>query len=262
MAEDTEKSGEAAKPPQTVAPKSEINKDLKALPMVESPPLSPAGGEPSVTPEPKIEPISSPADDGAALPLPAAARLRVRPRHKRQAILAASVTIAACIGAIIGALAMSGSSALPDRAALHEREAMQQSIGKLDKEIVALKAELEAGTKSARSQIAKINDKISERLNRAPETTGSIAPAPAAIPTPIPRPDMRTSVVRDWRIYNVRDGVVAVEGHGEIYEIGIGAPLPGLGPVEQIKRQDGRWVVTTPKGMIVSQRDRRYFGPN
>ena len=192
------------------------------------------------------------------MPLPAAARLRIRPRHKRQAILAASVTIAACIGAIIGALAMSGTSALPDRAALHEREAMQQSIGKLDKEIVALKAELEAGTKSARSQIAK----ISERLNRPPETTGSIATTPAAIPTPMPRPDIRTSVVRDWRIYNVRDGIVAVEGHGEIYEIGIGAPLPGLGPVEQIRRQDGRWVVMTPKGMIVSQRDRRYFEPN
>ncbi len=250
MAEDTEKSGEAAKP-QIAASKSELNKDLKALPMVESPPLSPAGGEPSVTPEPKIEPISSPADDGAALPLPAVARLHIRPRHKRQAILAASVTIAACIGAIIGALAMSGTSAqAPDHTA-----AMQQSIGKLDQEIVALKAELEAGTKSARSQIAK----ISERLNRPPETTGSIATTPAAIPTPMPRPDMRTSVVRDWRIYNVRDGIVAVEGHGEIYEIGIGAPLPGLGPVEQIRRQDGRWVVMTPKGMIVSQRDRRYF---
>ena len=136
---------------------------------------------------------------------------------------------------------------------------MQQSIGKLDKEIVALKAELEAGTKSARSQIAKISERIAIG---APETTGSIATVPAAIPTPMPRPDIRTSVVRDWRIYNVRDGVVAVEGHGEIYEIGIGAPLPGLGPVEQIKRQDGRWVVTTPKGMIVSQRDRRYFEPN
>ena len=60
MAEDTEKSGEAAKP-QIAAPKSELNKDLKALPMVESPPLSPAGGEPSVTLEPKAEPISSPA---------------------------------------------------------------------------------------------------------------------------------------------------------------------------------------------------------
>jgi hypothetical protein len=261
MAEDTEKSGEAAKP-QIAALKSELNKDLKALPMVESPPLSPARREPPVTPESKVEPAASPADDGAPLPLPAAARLRLRPRHKRQAILAASVTISVCIGAIIGALAMSGPSAWSDRAALHEREAMQQSIGKLDKEIGALKAELEAGTKSARSQIAKINDKISERLNRPPETTGSIATVPAAIPTSQPRPEIRTSVVRDWRIYNVRDGIVAVEGHGEIYEIGIGAPLPGLGPVEQIKRQDGRWVVMTPKGLIVSQRDRPYFEPN
>jgi hypothetical protein len=39
----------------------------------------------------------------------------------------------------------------------------------------------------------------------------------------------------------------------------LGAPLPGIGPVEQIKRQDGRWVVVTPKGIIVSMRDRRYF---
>jgi hypothetical protein len=255
MAEDIEKSGEAAKTPEAAQTKSDINKDLKALPTVESPPLCPAGGEPSVTPEPKVEPIASPADDGAALPLPTAARLHLKPRHKRQAILAASVTIAACIGAIIGALA-TGMSAPP--ADTHERAAMQQSIGKLDQEIVALKAELESGTKSARGQIAK----ISERLNRAPETTGSIAPPPPSAAVPTPRPDMRMAVVRDWRIYNVRDGVVAVEGHGEIYEIGIGAPLPGLGPVEQIKRQDGRWVVLTPKGMIVSQRDRRYFEPN
>lgn len=260
MAEDIEKSGDAAKTPQTVAAKSAINKDLKALPMVELPPLSPAGEEPTVAPEPKIEPISSPADDGVALPLPAAARLRLRPRHKRHAVLAASVTIAACIGAIVGALATGMSAPAPDRAALQEREAMQQSIGKLDKEIVALKVELEAGSKSARGQIAK----ISERLNHttAPETTGSIAPPAAAVPTPVPRPDIRMAVVHDWRIYDVHDGIIAVQGHGDIYEIGLGAPLPGLGPVQQIKRIDGRWVVLTPKGMIVSLRDRRYFEQN
>jgi hypothetical protein len=38
-----------------------------------------------------------------------------------------------------------------------------------------------------------------------------------------------------------------------------GAPLPGLGPVESIKLQDGRCVVKTPKGIIVSMRDRHYF---
>jgi hypothetical protein len=43
-----------------------------------------------------------------------------------------------------------------------------------------------------------------------------------------------------------------VQGHGDIYQVVPGAPLPGLGSVEQIKRQDGRWVVVTPKGIIVS----------
>jgi hypothetical protein len=65
--------------------------------------------------------------------------------------------------------------------------------------------------------------------------------------------------VADWSIRGARDGYVYVQGHGDIYEVVPGAPLPGLGPVEQIKRQDGRWVVVTPKGIIVSMRDRRYF---
>jgi hypothetical protein len=50
-----------------------------------------------------------------------------------------------------------------------------------------------------------------------------------------------------------------VESRGEIYQVQLGAPLPGLGPVQSVKRQHGRWVVLTPKGIIVSMRDRRYF---
>jgi len=253
--------------------KAEANSEL---PRVDSPPLSPAGGEPSVAHEGKIEPANSPslspAEVGQAKPLPTAARLKLRPRHKRVALLAASVTIAACIGAIAGALATAPKTQPPDTAALQsalqERQALTQSIDKLNKDIAALKSDIETGTKSARSQIAKINDKITERLNHAsePQTTGSIAVAPppsVAVPTPQPRPDirqeMRPVVLRDWRIFDVHNGRVAVEGHGEVFEIGIGAPLPGLGPVQQIKRDGGRWVVTTPKGIIVSQRDRRSF---
>jgi hypothetical protein len=39
-----------------------------------------------------------------------------------------------------------------------------------------------------------------------------------------------------------------------VFEVVPGANLPGLGKVETIRRHDGRWVVMTPKGMIVSQR--------
>src|ERR1041385_467105 len=256
--------------------KAEANSEL---PRVHSPPLSPAGGEPSVAPEPKIEPkiepanspALSPAEGGEAKPLPAAARfsLKLRPRHKRQAMLAAAVTIAACIGAIAGALATAPGTPPPDTAALQsaqqERQALTQSIDKLNKDIAALQLDIETGSKSARSQIAKINDRIGERLNHLsePQTTGSVTPPPSvAVPTPQPRPDIRTTIVQDWTIHDVRNGYVYVRGHGEIYEIGIGAPLPGLGPVQQIKRDGGHWVVTTPKGIIVSQRDRRFFEQN
>jgi hypothetical protein len=86
---------------------------------------------------------------------------------------------------------------------------------------------------------------------------------------PLPRPAQRIAavdpapghmpVVRDWFIHDLRNGYVFVQGHGEIFQVQIGAPLPGLGPVQSVKRQDGRWMVLTPKGMIVSLRDRRYF---
>jgi hypothetical protein len=62
------------------------------------------------------------------------------------------------------------------------------------------------------------------------------------------------SILRDWWISHARDGHVYVRGHGNIYRVVPGTPLPGLGAVEQIKRQDGRWVVMTPRGIIASMR--------
>jgi hypothetical protein len=63
------------------------------------------------------------------------------------------------------------------------------------------------------------------------------------------------SILRDWWISHARNGYVYVQGHGEVYRVVPGTPLPGLGAVEQIKRQNGRWVVMTPKGIIASMRD-------
>ncbi len=185
-------------------------------------------------------------------------------------MLAASVTFAAALGAVIGALASSGSAPPPAKAdvtAIEQNKAMQQSIAKLNKEIAALKTNFDQASKTAHTQIAKISDRLE---HQAAEITGSIA-APqtiAASPVPLPRPAQRLSmepsparmpVVPGWTIHDFRNGYVFVQGHGEIYQAQLGAPLPGLGPVQSIKRQDGRWMVLTPRGIIVSMRDRRYF---
>jgi hypothetical protein len=242
------------------------------LPIVESPSISPP------TPEPVIKPIAelAPAIEPNAEAAPAAApeieatailrRFTFNARHKRNALLAASMAIAAALGAVVGTVA-SGGVAAPARthvAGVEETKAMQQSIAWLGKEITALKTNIEAANKSEHTQIAK----ISERLDRAAsaEITSSIlAPQTAtAFPTPRPAPRVaavqsRPPVVRNWSIRDARDGYIYVQGHGDIYQVVPGAPLPGLGAVESVKRQDGRWVVLTPKGIIVSMRDRRYF---
>lgn len=260
MPDDIDHTGKAAQTPVPGQPNINANDEL---PAAESPPLSPAGEELEAAPEPEAVPDSALVIFPPARKEAHSAHFRLRPRHKRLATLAASVVVAAAVGAVAGVLA-TGSARAPraDTASLQQQAAMQQSIAGLTKQVASLKASLEAGTKSARSEIAKIG----ERLNRAPETTGSIPAPPAAVPTPLPRPPVRAAaaesrVLPDWSIRDVRDGYVYVQGHGDIYEVVPGAPLPGLGPVEDIKRRDGRWVVVTPKGLIVSQRDRRYFEP-
>ncbi|HEY0224747.1 MAG TPA: hypothetical protein VGC38_09550, partial [Pseudolabrys sp.] len=96
-------SGES---PETETAKSEA---LKAdLPAVESPSISPAESIAAPVPEPfpAIEP-AAPAIEAAAATTPRP-RFALRRRHKRHALLAASVAIAAALGALIGALAAGG----------------------------------------------------------------------------------------------------------------------------------------------------------
>jgi len=258
------------------------------LPMVESPPLSPAYEfvEPPADLAPHLttpEPIEAPRVEAPVAASPFAfaegivggwSRFVLRPRHKRYALLAASVTFAAALGAVIGALASGGSAPpppKPDVAAIEQNKALQQSIAKLNKEVAALKANLELSSKNTHTQIAKISEKLE---HQAAEITGSIAapqsvaatvPAPLPPPRPtqrlaaLPPPPAHVPVVAGWSIHDIRNGYVFVESHGAVYQVQIGAPLPGLGPVQSVKREDGRWTVVTPKGIIVSQRDRRYF---
>jgi len=247
------------------------------LPAVESPSISPVElGEASdsvaaATAEEAEASTAGTARENTSFSLieftaPKRPRFAFRSRRKRYALLVASVAIAAVVGAVTGAATTGGFSKTPpvDVAAVEENKAMQQSVARLTKEITSLKASLDAANRSASSQIAK----ISERLNReTTNVTGSVPPrTQAALPLPATRPELaataiqpRLSILPDWTIRDARDGLVYVQGHGDIYQVVPGASLPGLGPVEQIKREDGRWLVVTPKGIIVSMRDRRYF---
>jgi len=273
--------GDAVAKPDTPPEQAETE-----LPFFQSPPVSPAKTETDAKPDlAETIAVSQPADLETSLapaPTPetttttaaSSAGFILRPRHKRHALLAASVAIAAAFGAVVGAAATASFvKRAPIDVAVEENKAMQQSVTRLAKEVAGLKASLEAANKAAHAQIAKITERLSRE---GADSTGAVTPpqtVPAApqpaTPLPTPRPTTATaeppppprlSIVSDWSIREARDGYIYVQGFGRnIYQVVPGAPLPGLGPVEQIKRKDGHWMVVTPKGIIVSMRDRRYF---
>jgi hypothetical protein len=253
-----------------------------ALPSVESPPLSPASeaadaaaSQPSraeppareaVAATPAIESENAPAKPWAVV-LPSWPRIVVRPRHKRELRLIASVILAGALGALAGVLASGhfSTATRPGAAVVAENQAMQRSIARLGKDIATLKAGLAQTNKSPQPPAAKMADRLD---HAAGDITGTIS-APQMLP-PLPRPAPRLTAadsqpaarmprVAGWTIRDSRNGYVYAERRGELYRVVLGAPLPGLGPVQSVTRQDGRWMVVTPLGVIVSMRDRRYF---
>jgi hypothetical protein len=60
-------------------------------------------------------------------------------------------------------------------------------------------------------------------------------------------------VLDGWVLRDVGRGGALIEGRQGLFEVYAGDPVPGLGKVDAIRRQDGRWVVVTTKGLIVSR---------
>ena len=42
-----------------------------------------------------------------------------------------------------------------------------------------------------------------------------------------------------------------IERRRGVFEVYAGEPVPGLGRVDAVRKQDGRWVVVTSKGLVV-----------
>ena len=89
----------------------------------------------------------------------------------------------------------------------------------------------------------------------AKDVTGSIPAAAAApVPLPAPKPDIaRLPTVVGWALRHVANGGALIEGRSGIYEVYAGDPVPGLGRVDAIRKQDGRWVVVTSRGLVVAR---------
>jgi hypothetical protein len=212
-------------------------------------------------------------------------------RSLRFALLAASLAVAAAVGSFAGTHWMLGVGHSADRAVGAKAEIADantvQALKAQIAELNALKASLDASTRGSSAQIGKLADRldrlehaqaeptaklahISDAIDRlekrtaalpaaAPETTGSIAtnppPPPAAQAAGAATTDAKlpSNVLHEWVVQGVQNGRALVENrYGGMFDVAMGSILPGLGRVDAIKRQDGEWIVVTPRGLITS----------
>ena len=188
---------------------------------------------------------------------------------------------------------MAGDSAQASTQASVKDSALEASVARLDAEIVALKSSLEHNSKTTTGQLNKASDrldkvekaqaepaaklaKLTETVDKlraaqasttttaaaapapAKDVTGSIpqqaAAAPAPAPAAPPKPEVaRLPTVEGWVLRDVANGSALIENRRGMYEVYAGDPIPGLGRVDAIRKQDGRWVVVTSKGLIVAR---------
>jgi hypothetical protein len=284
---DSEKITPESSDANTGAPENKPTAAAKAdLPHVESPSISPADEVSEPQPEKAAgadEPIAPPlAAERALIPFTASdtAADGPSPHPWRPSLLAASIALAACVGALagIGSQWLMPKQPRVDVAAQQAQRdqqsqihAMHATVARLTREIAALKSGVEASNKNATSQIGKIADRV-DRFEKTGDITGSIGKpatlpartetATAAPPMPTPKPQALQQaaapppILRGWSVREARDGTILVSGYSGTYEVAPGMPVPGLGRIETVRRDNGRWVVVTPKGLIVSAPER------
>lgn len=211
---------------------------------------------------------------------------------RRIGAMAAVVALATVAGALGGALATAGVGKLMagDAASASARDsAIEATVARIDADIATLKASLEQTARTGANQFNKASDRLDKvekaqvepaaklaklsdavdklRTAQASATsvqakdvnvTGSIpqqvAAAAAPAPAAPPKPEVaRMPTVEGWVLRDVANGSALIEGRRGMYEVFAGDPVPGLGRIDAIRKQDGRWVVVTSKGLIVAR---------
>jgi hypothetical protein len=205
---------------------------------------------------------------------------------RRIAAVAAVIALATVAGGLGGALAT--ASMMRAGGGASGNHALEPSVARIDADILAIKAGLENNAKLGLTQFSKTSDRLDriekaqaepaaklarlseavEKLRAAPlplplpapiaasatttavkDVTGSVTPPPAPPKTEV----ARLPTVEGWVLRDVANGGALIENRRGIYEVYAGDPVPGLGRIDAIRRQDGRWVVVTSRGLIVAR---------
>jgi hypothetical protein len=211
---------------------------------------------------------STPAADKPSAETPVAS---ASPRVNRFTLLAASLALAAALGGMTGALVayvllQRDQGPLPAgvTSSIEEIQALKENVVQARVELAALKVALDAGNRSASAQFTRIGERIERidrnhaepltKLNRAIETLERMARGDITGAVGVPNQSAKSNVIEGWLVRDVHRGTALIEGRTGLFEVEAGDTAPGIGRVESIRKQDGRWIVVTSKGTIVSAR--------
>ncbi len=248
-------SGIASIPRFTPPPREETKADAKADESTK--------GEPGV---------SAAAHEMASEPADAEPRRRVSPFTVMVASLAGAAGFGAMLGAVIAvgiAKSTPVASLAPPKFGLEELNALKEQVVQARVELAALKTNIDAGHRSASQQFTRIGERVERiertqaepvsKLTKAVESLDRMRRAEAVVSRAdvtgsITPPQSKTGIVDGWVLRDVHRGTAYIEGRMGLIEVDQGDMVPGLGRVDAIRKQDGRWVVVTSKGLIVSPR--------
>lgn len=209
------------------------------------------------------------ADDAAASHVP---QQVASASSNRFPLLAASLAVAAALGAMVGGLVATSvvRSAPPavvaSKSGLEDVQALKEQVVQVRVDLAALKASIDAGHRNANAAFTRIGERVDridrtqsepvakltkalEAFERRSDATGSITP-----PQPVAgagQPARQPGSVEGWVLRDVQRGTAVIEGRMGLIEVDQGDVVPGLGRIEAIRKQDGRWVVVTSKGLIL-----------
>jgi hypothetical protein len=210
--------------------------------------------------------------------------------RRRFPAIAAAVALATVAGAMGGALATAGLRHFASSdVASAGNSAVEVSMARIEADLAALKSNLEHTARLASPQSGKAGErldklekaqaepaaklaKLSEAIDKlraastaatipvaassaaaapvaAKEVTGSIQPSAAGSKLEV----ARLPTVAGWTLRDVANGGALIENRQGLFEVYAGDAVPGLGRIDAIRRQDGRWVVVTAKGLIVTR---------
>jgi hypothetical protein len=224
---------------------------------------------PQISPAERLDDVTAPA---VALAGNKASQSRLAPDRARLALLTASFFGVAAFSSVLGAFAMNLTERDPP--GQQERIAVQESLMRLTQDVASMKLDLASSEKTTRAQTARIADleaSLKAKLAReqsvvtgtvpSPLATAGRAPGPAPLPPAKPQIESkpaRDTILEGWRVLGVRRGFAFVRSGDEMYRVTSGDRLPGLGTVEEVRRDDSGWVVVTNRGLIIASRRDRF----